>query len=258
MPCRPSSGGPTSSRRWVRTEPTGLGGAGLRDRVRRAFWVDGASRAGPAATSRWRSTGRASPSTGSARTWATRSARAPSTPPRRRRSAHRHRRRLLDTFGVRTLGTGNGGFNPIGYHTGSVWTHDTAIVALGLAREGLDRAGGARGAVPGGLGRGLRLPVARALLRTAVAGPARALPRILSTAGLVGSLGRGHPDGRARPAGRPARGDPARRPPHPAPFGALRVEGLRLGGVPFAVDVDRDGVVDVTGVPEEVRISRGA
>ena len=44
---------------------------------------------------------------------------------------------LLDTFGVRTLGTGNGGFNPIGYHTGSVWTHDTAIVALGLAREGL-------------------------------------------------------------------------------------------------------------------------
>ena len=43
---------------------------------------------------------------------------------------------LLDRFGVRTLGTGNGGYNPIGYHTGSIWTHDTAIAALGLAAEG--------------------------------------------------------------------------------------------------------------------------
>ncbi|HEU4329759.1 MAG TPA: glycogen debranching N-terminal domain-containing protein, partial [Lapillicoccus sp.] len=34
---------------------------------------------------------------------------------------------LLDRYGVRTLGSGNGGFNPIGYHTGSIWTHDTAI-----------------------------------------------------------------------------------------------------------------------------------
>ena len=43
---------------------------------------------------------------------------------------------LLDPFGIRTLGTGNGGFNPIGYHTGSIWTHDTAITLWGLARDG--------------------------------------------------------------------------------------------------------------------------
>jgi hypothetical protein len=30
-------------------------------------------------------------------------------------------------------------YNPIGYHTGSVWTHDTAIALFGMAREGLSR-----------------------------------------------------------------------------------------------------------------------
>ena len=44
----------------------------------------------------------------------------------------------------------------------------------------------------------------------------------------------------------------------PLPFGALHVQGLRLGGVPFSVSVGRDGEVEVTGVPQEVRISRGA
>ena len=43
---------------------------------------------------------------------------------------------MLDPYGVRTLGAGNGGFNPIGYHTGSIWTHDTAITAWGTARDG--------------------------------------------------------------------------------------------------------------------------
>src|SRR5262249_55527084 len=28
------------------------------------------------------------------------------------------------------------GYNPIGYHTGTIWPHDNAIVALGLARAG--------------------------------------------------------------------------------------------------------------------------
>ena len=43
---------------------------------------------------------------------------------------------LLDTFGVRTLASDNGGYNPIGYHTGSIWTHDTAICAWNLTRAG--------------------------------------------------------------------------------------------------------------------------
>jgi glycogen debranching enzyme len=32
-----------------------------------------------------------------------------------------------------------GGFNPFGYHTGSVWPHDTALIAAGFRRYGFDR-----------------------------------------------------------------------------------------------------------------------
>jgi hypothetical protein len=47
-------------------------------------------------------------------------------------------------------------------------------------------------------------------------------------------------------------------PIRPTPFGALHVEGLRLGGRPFSVSVTRDGEVDVAGVPREVEIRTAA
>ncbi len=43
---------------------------------------------------------------------------------------------LLREFGIGTLSRDNPAYNPIGYHTGSVWTHDTAIAARGLWLEG--------------------------------------------------------------------------------------------------------------------------
>jgi glycogen debranching enzyme len=39
-------------------------------------------------------------------------------------------------WGIRTLAAGEPGFTPLGYHTGSVWPHDTAIAAAGLDRYG--------------------------------------------------------------------------------------------------------------------------
>jgi glycogen debranching enzyme len=39
-------------------------------------------------------------------------------------------------YGLRTLSSANGGYNPISYHCGSVWPHDTAIAAWGLAATG--------------------------------------------------------------------------------------------------------------------------
>src|SRR5690606_13250744 len=39
-------------------------------------------------------------------------------------------------WGLRTMASTSRGFNPIGYHTGSVWPHDTAIAVWGLARTG--------------------------------------------------------------------------------------------------------------------------
>ena len=39
-------------------------------------------------------------------------------------------------FGLRTMSAGNGGYSPLSYHCGSVWSHDTAIVIRGLAASG--------------------------------------------------------------------------------------------------------------------------
>ena len=44
--------------------------------------------------------------------------------------------RLWTGFGVRTLADDMGAYNPMSYHNGSVWPHDSAIAAAGLARYG--------------------------------------------------------------------------------------------------------------------------
>ena len=43
---------------------------------------------------------------------------------------------LFSGWGVRTMATTEGSYNPIGYHVGTVWPHDTSIVAWGLRRYG--------------------------------------------------------------------------------------------------------------------------
>jgi glycogen debranching enzyme len=43
---------------------------------------------------------------------------------------------LFSGWGIRTLGTREGSYNPIGYHVGTVWPHDTSLVAWGLRRYG--------------------------------------------------------------------------------------------------------------------------
>jgi len=44
--------------------------------------------------------------------------------------------RMFSGWGIRTLSVDDRGYNPIGYHVGTIWPHDNAIVALGLARYG--------------------------------------------------------------------------------------------------------------------------
>jgi glycogen debranching enzyme len=45
---------------------------------------------------------------------------------------------LFSGWGVRTLGPGNPAYDPLGYHVGSVWPHDSALIADGLRRYGFD------------------------------------------------------------------------------------------------------------------------
>jgi len=45
---------------------------------------------------------------------------------------------LFSGWGVRTMGINEGSYNPIGYHVGTVWPHDNAIVVWGLRRYGYE------------------------------------------------------------------------------------------------------------------------
>src|SRR6266849_1255638 len=56
-----------------------------------------------------------------------------------------HARRIAETllgtsmfsgWGIRTIATPEARYNPMSYHNGSVWPHDNALIALGLARYG--------------------------------------------------------------------------------------------------------------------------
>jgi glycogen debranching enzyme len=42
-------------------------------------------------------------------------------------------------WGIRTMAASMTGYNPLGYHNGSVWPHDTALVAAGFRRYGFER-----------------------------------------------------------------------------------------------------------------------
>jgi glycogen debranching enzyme len=63
-------------------------------------------------------------------------------PPRRASALARHLMSapLFGGWGVRTLSDASPRFNPTGYHIGSVWPHDNALVAAGLKRYGQDSA----------------------------------------------------------------------------------------------------------------------
>jgi glycogen debranching enzyme len=45
--------------------------------------------------------------------------------------------RFFSGWGIRTVAKGEARYNPMSYHNGSIWPHDNALIALGLARYGL-------------------------------------------------------------------------------------------------------------------------
>jgi glycogen debranching enzyme len=161
---------------------------------------------------------------------------------------------LLRDGGIATLATDNGGFNPLGYHTGSVWTHDTAICALGLAREGFV---------------GEAVDVAQRLVRTGSAFDDR-FPELFADGVVLG--GPAPYPASCRPQAWAAASAlailrialgldvdaPARtvtvRPPEPLAFGAIRVTGLSVVGAPVTIEVADDGSVTVDGLPEGWRL----
>jgi len=51
-------------------------------------------------------------------------------------AAHLVGKRLFSGWGVRTMAEGEGRYNPIGYHVGTVWPYDNSFIAWGLRRYG--------------------------------------------------------------------------------------------------------------------------
>ncbi len=45
---------------------------------------------------------------------------------------------MFTGWGIRTLSSESPAFNPVGYHLGTIWPHDNAIIAAGLKRHGFD------------------------------------------------------------------------------------------------------------------------
>jgi glycogen debranching enzyme len=164
-------------------------------------------------------------------------------------------------FGLRTMSAAMSGYAPLGYHLGTVWPHDTAIVIAGMVRAGHGAAAASlvEGLLAAGTGFDGRLPElfggdARGEVASPVPYPAACRPQAWSaaagaslTAALLG-LSADVPAGRLTVA-----------PVAPSPVGALRVSGLRVAGAPLAVRTDADGrVVDVrTGADSLEVVAQG-
>ncbi|MEO3842058.1 MULTISPECIES: glycogen debranching N-terminal domain-containing protein [unclassified Streptomyces] len=162
-------------------------------------------------------------------------------------------------WGLRTMSANARGFNPFGYHTGSVWAHDTAIAVAGLAATGNHQAAASLmdGLVEAASAFDYRLPELYAGEQRRAGGrpapyPASCRPQAwAATAGvsLLTSLLGLRPD---LPAGRIRM-----RPLTASPVGALEVSGIRLGSSSVTVTVDGRGHGDIVGLPLETRVETG-
>jgi glycogen debranching enzyme len=154
--------------------------------------------------------------------------------------------RLRSPFGVRTLAASSAGYDPGSYHAGSVWSHDTAIALLGLARDGhRQEAAALVGALLAAAERfGSRLPELYGGDDDATPYPPACRPQAWAAAvgpALLTALLGLDVD---VPAGR-ITFDPLR----PSPVGALRVRGLKVAGGELDVSLDAEGAVTVHNGP---------
>ncbi|MRX73294.1 amylo-alpha-1,6-glucosidase [Bacillus lacus] len=42
--------------------------------------------------------------------------------------------KMFSGYGIRTMGSGEAGYNPMSYHDGSIWPHDNSMILLGLSK----------------------------------------------------------------------------------------------------------------------------
>jgi glycogen debranching enzyme len=162
---------------------------------------------------------------------------------------------MFSGWGIRTLATSMGGYNPVSYHCGSVWPHDTAIVAAGLARYGFEE--GAQRLVlslfDAAMAQGGRLPelfsgLGREVLGIPVGYPTSCSPQAWSAASpllCLRTLLRFEP---SVPSGKAWLA-----PMIPEEIDSLRVEGIPIAGSRIDVHIE-NGNVEVTGLPKHIEL----
>jgi glycogen debranching enzyme len=165
---------------------------------------------------------------------------------------------LNSGFGLRTMAASSAGFNPLSYHCGSVWAHDTAIAITGLARTAGPTAREAalsliEGLLGGAEAFGYRLPElyggqSHQEQAAPLPYPASCHPQAWAAASSVAimtALLGVRPD---VPAGALALA------PTTAGPGLRRVSGLRVGEAGVTIHLSRDGQARVAGCPPGLRV----
>ncbi|MGH9179730.1 MAG: amylo-alpha-1,6-glucosidase [Acidimicrobiales bacterium] len=162
---------------------------------------------------------------------------------------------MFSGWGIRTLATTMGGYNPISYHCGSVWPHDNALIAAGLMRYGfveeaqrvimamLDAAATLNGRLPE-----LFTGLERSEYPGVVGYPTSCSPQAWAAASPLLFL---------RTLLRLEPWVPRQKvwlsPALPPQIGGLRVERIPLGGRRVGVSYD-DGNIKVEGLPPDVEL----
>jgi glycogen debranching enzyme len=159
-------------------------------------------------------------------------------------------------YGLRTLADTAKGFNPLSYHTGSVWPHDTAIAILGLAQGGWHAEASAliSGLLAAAARFQYRLPELYGGERRTdplppVPYPASCRPQAWAAA-VAPQIVRALLGLEVDATGRQVRLNPIA----PSPVGEYQVTGLRLAGGWMDVRVDAAGRPTVSRVPDGIQV----
>jgi glycogen debranching enzyme len=165
---------------------------------------------------------------------------------------------MFSGWGVRTLGTDMGAYNPASYHNGSVWPHDNAVIAAGLMRYGfveeaqristalLEAADYSEGRLPE-----LFCGFSREQYSEPVPYPTACSPQAWAATSpiqLVTSL--------MRYDAHVSRGGFWMDPQLPASYGDLHITNAPMGGGRVTIDI-ADSVPTVQGLPEGMVFHRG-
>ncbi|MFJ2514197.1 glycogen debranching N-terminal domain-containing protein [Streptomyces griseoviridis] len=160
--------------------------------------------------------------------------------------------------GLRTLSTESVGFNPYGYHIGSIWPHDTAIAVRGLVRAGFPAAAASlsQGLLTASTSFASRLPELFAghgarETQDPAPYPASCRPQAWAAAASVAVL----QSALGLEADAPA-GTLTVTPTFASTYGPLALTDLRIAGARLDITVTADGTVTVEA-PEGVRVVEG-